>query len=114
MLDYENVSEEGYERMTAAYEFYLSGIESALEESPYIAGADLSNADISFVSDFSQFLREGHYEDVLKHKGFDLVANNFKDEYPKTFTHLFSLAKREEFSSVLGSYLDWYKDKLNI
>ena len=114
MLDYENVSKEGYERMTASYEFYLSGIESALNESPYISGKDLSIADISFVCDFAQFLREGHYEDVLNKRGFGLIAINFKDEYPKTFTHLLSLAKREEFSSVLGSYLDWYKDKLNI
>ena len=114
MLDYENVSKEGYERMTASYEFYLSGIESALNESPYISGKDLSIADISFVCDFAQFLREGHYEDVLNKRGFELIAINFNDEYPKTFTHLLSLAKREEFSSVLGSYLDWYKDKLNI
>ena len=114
MLDYENVSKEGYERMTAAYEFYLSGIESALIENPYISGKDLSIADISFVCDFAQFLREGHYEDVLSKRGFGLIAKNFSHEFPKTFTHLFSLAKREEFSSVLGSYLDWYKDKLNI
>ena len=52
MLDYENVSKEGYERMSAAYEFYLSGIESALNESPYITGSHLSIADISFVCDF--------------------------------------------------------------
>ena len=114
MLDYEKVSKEGYERVTAAYEFYLSGIEQALNESPFISGKDLSIADISFVCDFAQFLREGHYEDVLKDRGFALVANNFKDEYPKAFTHLLSLAKREEFSSVLGTYLDWYKDRLNI
>jgi elongation factor 1-gamma len=114
MLDYENVSKEGYERMTAAYEFYLSGIEAALWESPYIAGSDLSIADISFVCDFSQFLREGHYEDILKDRGLGLIAEKFKDEYPKTFKHLFSLAKRKEFSSVLGTYLDWYKTKLNI
>ena len=114
MLDYENVSKEGYERVSAAYEFYLSGIEQALSESPFISGEKLSIADISFVCDVAQFLREGHYEDVLKDRGFDLVANKFKDEYPKTFTHLFSLAKREEFSLVLGTYLDWYKDKLNI
>ena len=114
MLDYENVSKEGYERMTAAYEFYLSGIESALNENPYISGKDLSIADISFVCDFAQFLREGHYEEILNKRGFELIAINFNDEYPKTFTHLFSLVKREEFSSVLGSYLDWYKDKLNI
>ena len=114
MLDYESVSKEGYERMTAAYEFYLSGIEAALWESPYIAGSDLSIADISFVCDFSQFLREGHYEDILKDRGFGLIAEKFKDEYPKTFKHLFSLAKRKEFSSVLGTYLDWYKTKLSI
>ncbi len=114
MLDYENVSKEGYKRITAAYEFYLSGIEAALWESAYIAGSDLSIADISFVCDFSQFLREGHYEDILKDRGFGLIAEKFKDEYPKTFKHLFSLAKRKEFSSVLGTYLDWYKTKLNI
>ena len=114
MLDYENVSKEGYERMTAAYEFYLSGIESALIENPYISGKDLSIADISFVCDFAQFLREGHYENILKDRGFGLIAERFNDEYPKTFTHLIMLAKRDEFSCVLGSYLDWYKDKLNI
>jgi len=108
MLDYENVSKEGYERMTASYEFYLSGIESALNENPYISGKDLSIADISFVCDFAQFLREGHYEDVLNKRGFGLIAINFNDEYPKTFTHLLSLAKRDEFSSVLGTYLNWY------
>ena len=106
MLDYENISKEGYKRMTAAYEFYLSGIESALNESSYISGKDLSIADISFVCDFAQFLREGHYEDVLSKRGFELIAKNFSHEFPKTFTHLLSLAKREEFSSVLGSYLD--------
>ena len=53
-------------------------------------------------------------EDILKERGFGLIAERFKDEYPKTFTHFIMLAKRDEFSSVLGSYLDWYKDKLNI
>ena len=59
MLDYENVSKEGYERVSAAYEFYLSGIEQALSESPFISGEKLSIADISFVCDVAQFLREG-------------------------------------------------------
>ena len=114
MLDFENVSNEGYERMSAAYEFYLSGIESSLNESPYITGSHLSIADISFVCDFAQFLREGHYEDVLKERGFELITERFKEEYSKTFSHLISLVKREEFSSVLETYLDWYIDKLNI
>ena len=114
MLDYENVSKEGYKRMTLAYEFYMSGIESGLGLHSYIAGEDLTIADISFVCDFSQFLREGHYEDILKSRGFQLISNNFKDDYHKTFMHLISLIEREEFSSVLGSYLEWYKTKINI
>ena len=49
-------------RMAAAYEFYLAGVEHALRQSDYLAGDALSIADISFVCDFAQFLREGHYE----------------------------------------------------
>ena len=50
----------------------------------------------------------------LKDKGFSLIAEKFKDEYPKTLKHLISLDKRKEFSTVLGTYLDWYKSKLQI
>ena len=114
MLDYEGVTKEGHERMRASYDFYLSGIESALEKNPFIAGSELTIADISFVCDFSQFLREGHYEEVLKERGFRLIAENFRDDYPNTFRHLMALAEEKEFSSVFGSYLDWYKTKLEI
>ena len=114
MLNYEGVSREGYERMTAAYEFYLSGIEAALEKDSFIAGNNLSIADISFVCDFSQFLREGHYEEVLKERGFGLIAEKFKEDYPNTFDHLIELSEEKEFSSVLGSYLDWYKAKVGV
>jgi len=57
-------------------------------------------------------LREGHYVDALKEKGFNLVSENFDSDYPKTFDHLMKLSEAEEFSSVIGTYLDWYKRKL--
>ena len=44
--------------MTAAYEFYLGGVETALRQTDYLVGDDLTIADISFVCDFAQFLRE--------------------------------------------------------
>ena len=112
LLELEDITQYTYERTKAAYEFYLSGIEAALEKDPFIAGNNLSIADISFVCDFSQFLREGHYEEVLKERGFGLIAEKFKEDYPNTFDHLIKLSEEKEFSSVLGSYLDWYKAKV--
>ena len=98
-----------YERMKSAYEFYLDGIELSLSTNKYIAGNKLSLADISFVCDFSQFLREGHYEESLANQGFEIISKNIKILYPKTIHHLIELSEREEFSSVMGSYLDWFK-----
>ena len=57
-------------------------------------------------------MREGHYVDDLQEKGFNLVSENFVTDYPKTFDHLMKLSEAEEFSSVIGTYLDWYKRKL--
>jgi hypothetical protein len=61
------------------------------------------------VCDFAQFLREGHYEEILKNKGLDLISKNGPKNNPKVFSHLLDLSGREEFSSVMGTYLDWYK-----
>ena len=109
LLDCENLSKEGYDRMAMAYEFYASGIEATLKKNLYIAGESLSIADISFACDLSQFLREGHYAERLREQGFHLITENFDTDYPKTYEHLLRLAGKEEFSSVFGSYLDWYR-----
>ena len=42
----------------------------------YITGEELTIADISFVCDFSQFLREGHYKEILKKKELELITKN--------------------------------------
>tara|TARA_B100000073_G_scaffold110367_1_gene89040 strand:+ start:1055 stop:1852 length:798 start_codon:yes stop_codon:yes gene_type:complete len=101
-----------YQRMKSAYEFFLNGIEESLKNSKFIGFDHLTIVDISFFCDFSQFLREGHYVDNLKEKGFKLVSENFDTDYPKTFDHLMKLSEAEDFSSVIGNYLDWYKRKL--
>ncbi len=101
-----------YQRMKSAYEFFLNGIEESLINTKYIGFDHLTIVDISFFCDFSQFLREGHYVDNLKEKGFSLVSESFVSDYPKTFNHLIKLSEVDEFSSVSGTYLDWYKRKL--
>ena len=107
-----DMNEALHRRMKSAYEFFLNGIEESLKNSKFIGFDYLTIIDISFFCDFSQFLREGHYEDDLKEKGFTLVSENFVSDYPKTYDHLMKLSKVEEFSSVIGTYLDWYKRKL--
>lgn len=109
LLGIEDLSQEGYERMASAYEFYISGLEQSLSNNTFIAGNQLTIADISFVCDFAQFLREGHYEEILEEKQFELITKQGPNEYPKVYKHLLTLSEREEFSSVMGTYLDWYK-----
>ncbi len=112
LLNIEHISCEGYERMTAAYEFYLNGIESALQHAPYIAGDQLSIADISYVCDFAQFLREGHYVEQLQEQGFALISAAGREQYPRAYQHMLELSEREAFSKHMGSYLNWYKNSL--
>jgi len=127
LLGIESLSEEAYQRMVGAYEFYLDGLEAALTESEaeqsvdsgrknpvdetnsFLVGGILSIADISFVCDFAQFLREGHYQEVINRKGFDLISTNLDKDYPLALKHLLDLSELEEFSKVMGTYLNWYK-----
>ena len=109
LLEIENVTEEGFQRMASAYNFYLSGLEESLSNNTYLTGAELTIADISFVCDFAQFLREGHYEKNLKSLGFKLISESGQNDYPKVYKHLLDLSNQVEFSSVMGTYLDWYK-----
>ena len=114
LFDLKDMNEGLYQRMKSAYEFFLNGIEESLKNSKFIGFDHLTIVDISFFCDFSQFLREGHYVDDLKKKGFNLVSENFVIDYPKTFDHLMNLSEAEEFSSVIGTYLDWYKESFRI
>ena len=111
ILELEDLNEYTHARTSAAYRFYLDGIEASLSKTEYLADENLTIADISFVCEFSQFLREGHYESDIREKGLDLISKDFKKDYPLSFNHLFKLSAKEEFTSVMGTYLDWYKEK---
>ena len=109
ILSVEKMNEVLYNRMKSAYEFYLEGLEKSLSLSSFIAGDQLTIADISFACEFAQFLREGHYLQQLESKNLSLISKNFQTEYPLTFKHFKSLCNKKEFSDVMGSYLDWYE-----
>ena len=111
ILELEDLNEYTHARTSAAYRFYLDGVEASLSKNKYLVEGNLTIADISFVCEFSQFLREGHYESEIRKKGLDLISKDFKEDYPLSFNHLFRLSAKEEFASVMGTYLDWYKEK---
>ncbi len=91
--------------MAAAYEFYLNGIENALGQSEYLAGSELTIADIAFVCDTGQFLRERTSAEALAEKALTPVSENFEEEYPRSHQHLVKLAKRQAFAKHLGGLL---------
>lgn len=107
----DNIDKATHARMQSAYEFYLAGIEGALANSEFIAGNELSIADISFACDFAQFLREGHYEEQLKSAGFALISDAGLDQYPLAYRHMLTLSETDEFARHMGSYLNWYRKK---
>ncbi|HEY5647605.1 MAG TPA: glutathione S-transferase family protein [Pseudomonadales bacterium] len=112
LLEAERPDPRTHERMSAAYEFYLAGVELALGGSAYLAGDALSIADISFVCDFAQFLREGHYEAALSAAGLPLISADGPVTYPRSFSHLLSLSEQPAFARHLGTYLDWYRRRV--
>ena len=109
LLGVESLTREGHARMASAYAFYLDGIERTLDSGAYLVGPSITIADISFVCDLAQFLREGHYADRLAQQGFDVVSAGGTAGYPRAFAHMLDLAASPDFVDVLGSYLDWYR-----
>jgi elongation factor 1-gamma len=90
-------SSELYERMSGAYEFYLDGINSALGNSAYIAGEELTIADIGFACDFGQFLRERRMLEKDPSSGVKPISEQASDEFPRAYQHLLKLAQLPEF-----------------
>ena len=86
----------------------MNSIWRALAVGPYLVGSALSIADISFVCDFAQFLREGHYAESLAEGGWSLISGKGPADYPSAFGHMMQLSELPEFSKHLGTYLDWF------
>ena len=92
--------------MKAAYPFYMGGIENALSTGKFISGSYLTIADISFVCDVAQFLRERDRETIINEQGYELISKNFGEDFPKSSNHLLTLYNKEEFQEFMKGYLD--------
>ena len=111
LLGMDDIDPALYSRMSAAYEFYASGLENALTANPFLAGSCLTIADIAFVCDFSQFLREGHYAEQLQQAGLQPIAADGLANYPRVFAHMLKLSEEPAFARHMGTYLNWFRRK---
>ena len=109
LLEMDSLTNYTYDRTKSAYEFYLDGIEKALSGSSYIVGENLTLADISYVCEIAQFLREARYENQLDEINQKPISSEFQTKYPLSFSHMKTLSSKKEFNEIMGSYLDWYK-----
>ena len=91
--------------MNSAYLFYLDGIEKSLSTNEFIVGNELSIADVSFVCDLAQFLRERDNKELINKQGFEVISLNFETDFPKSNNHLKNLYARKEFKEIMGDYL---------
>ena len=105
VLEINELNEYLYKRMNSAYLFYLDGIEKSLNTNEFIVGNELSIADVSFVCDLAQFLRERDNKELINKQGFEVISLNFETDFPKSNNHLKNLYARKEFKEIMGDYL---------
>lgn len=102
MLGMSEPSVETYDRMAAAYEFYLNGINQALTNNIYIASDALSIVDIAFACDLAQFLRENTMKEQLMTIDRAPISTHVKRDYPHAYEHLVRLSNTPEFNKHLA------------
>ena len=89
-----------------AYITYLSGMEDALKTSPFVAGKELTLADICLVCELCLCMMERKFLRELEKQGFQCILDNRRErEYPNVFTHFHRLVKTVAFEPDCGPYL---------
>lgn len=104
LLGIGDITPELHQRMSGAFEFFLEGAERALGHSNYLAGDELTIADIAFVCDLSQFMRERLMGAGLAAASLPLVSEDAEVKYPGAFRHLSQLVAQPNFSRYLTDY----------
>ena len=125
-LQSERLDAATYARMRDAYEFYLSGIEQALQHGDYLCDT-LSIADISFACDFCQFQRELYFAPWLaaqdsptsdrepisaKQTATVHGTDPAQDAYPAVAAYLIRLLGVPEIDAALTPYVQDLRARL--
>ncbi len=106
LLAINEMTEAIHDRTTAAYDFYMTGIDQALSTSTFIANNHMSLADIAFACDLVQFHRERRFASALHDAGLSPISQDAEQLYPRAYAHLKSLCGVTEFERHLAPFLD--------
>lgn len=104
LLGMDDMSAELHLRMSGAFEFFLQGVENALTSQRFVAGDELTIADIAFACDLSQFLRERLMSSGLAARSLSMISEGAEQSFPRAFAHLFSLIETPQFHKYLSEY----------
>ncbi len=85
-LQSETLDKATHQRMADAYEFFLSGINTAVSHCTYLAGEKFSIADIAFACDFTQFQRELYFSPQLRVHGLEPISANLAQKLHPSFS----------------------------
>ncbi len=94
-----------HSEMENALSSFLGGAEQALKNTTYLAGENLTLADIAFACEACLFANEVHMRKALDEAGLQPILPKLFD-HPHVVSHLEKLSTLPEFSEDLGSYFD--------
>ena len=90
-----------HNRARTAFEGYMNALESALRRSEYIAGPELTLADICFVCEYSLFSRERAWKQTVEELGATPIDWS---PYPLATKHYETLCAHPAFAPDLGPF----------
>ncbi len=99
------ISKALYTDMDNALTSYLSGVDQALSADQYLAGPDLTLADIAFACEICLFSNEIYMQPALDDANVPPLLPKLFD-YKNASAHLGSLSNEPNFSQDLGSYFE--------
>ena len=103
-----SLTEEIYERVSSAFDHYLTGISRALSGgNAFILGDKLTLADICFCCEYALLKRESKRTKVLSELGLrPLVGSQTKSTFELVDEHFKKLSQHEAFALDLDHYLE--------
>ena len=104
----QTLTKEIYERVSSAFDGYLTGINRALSGgNTFILGEKLTLADICFCCEYALFMREGKRTKTLSDLGLSPIVNSkIKSTFPFAIEHFTKLSEHEAFAPDLERFLE--------
>ena len=102
-----NASADIHRSMSDSFSAFLSGLQNALRNTrAFLAGPQLSIADIAFMGEMGLLFNESRHTALLRRQGLEpIVGPKARADYPLVFDHIDALARHPAFAPDFGPYL---------